>query len=1145
MKEELSRVRTNVLMSVLLDKAIDIDGYVNALDRAVEVKKEDMALLSSMAGMENPPYQMRSLKEPLPVSSMVIPESASSFFNGQSKVSTNYTEDWPQSDASNPFGEHHPFGMKSSCCPLLHGAAHGEPEYAHHIIRSINDLEAISSGERTHDSAIRSDQEYHQYAGALNQSQYDLYKRDRQRSENSFKTDESYMEEKKNELMQSFGMLPYLFGMEYQTSDQRSNGMDLLVDLANTSGIDSPESRSILNKMQERTGMQWGRMLRNWRCRFTPMLHWWTRPSDRHGPTVPSMSEPHMSNMHSPFVGDGNRSYNYHWWEPFMHWGGVGRSVDSFDSVLRQSYPDIFNSWLSEFLIHNTNFEMLQHANDGGSHFPELSSSPLMQGDPTRFAIESRLEGTSNNFSNRRANWSHASNHHHMHPSEINEDVTGRMVIPNDAMMLSPLGRQLAVQTDMGGPRIGIGSEPHPTSNETYWMTHNNHFKMSDENIGRAIGNLSRQVMKQFGPQVLNPIDPTDPVQGDIARGNLQQIAAAANHMLMHSPTTSYRSVAPTAEGMKMVSIGPVSNKSRATTPPVYLSGNTDAWGHMMPATLAWRHDPEQGTIFDLKDEPFQLMQRTAHAGHVAAALPSLLQTAMSPKPREINALDYISPTGLNSIMSQSLQKADDYEPTGVFETMIEPAHTLYDLDDMNTLKGFSGDYVIQKMPKGERMLVEKKGATVKPSKIPNKIKKQLKEMKGDFTLDAYLNDEKMNVVDLLVHKGTDMHMEPLEDRINALRTLYQSTEEVNFPMPSNCVFSDDEGLAKAVAEMKGANKELIIRDAYSTFMKGRDTHPKWIRLVNDDDISKLYPTIPDVSFVNDSIVLDYPSIPYPVIAKGSMEGNGFNIESYDGPKYLIKHARRQLKLWGPVAFNLIKEGGGAATGGGSSGGTFTSSTAGTNKPVHSTFKRRRPRKRRSSQVEVIKAPAVIDEDDPKSDDVSDIMSQVRRFINNSDEAKTSNELCNEIKGLKPKMLEVFGPEFGIEQTEDKKKWTVNEAIDDDIVERFAYPRMNRASPDGGAWSGMQADITAPRGPTELVDDSGTTFGDPREGEADEENYDRSLHIRIAAQRGFNDDAEVEVDGERAVLRIPRHTPEDEEDEQQLAEEPEPVEEIL
>ena len=112
MKEELSRVRTNVLMSVLLDKAIDIDGYVNALDRAVEVKKEDMALLSSMAGMENPPYQMRSLKEPLPVSSMVIPESASSFFNGQSKVSTNYTEDWPQSDASNPFGEHHPFGMK-------------------------------------------------------------------------------------------------------------------------------------------------------------------------------------------------------------------------------------------------------------------------------------------------------------------------------------------------------------------------------------------------------------------------------------------------------------------------------------------------------------------------------------------------------------------------------------------------------------------------------------------------------------------------------------------------------------------------------------------------------------------------------------------------------------------------------------------------------------------------------------------------------------------------------------------------------------------------------------------------------------------------------------------------------------------------
>ena len=33
----------------------------------------------------------------------------------------------------------------------------------------------------------------------------------------------------------------------------------------------------------------------------------------------------------------------------------------------------------------------------------------------------------------------------------------------------------------------------------------------------------------------------------------------------------------------------------------------------------------------------------------------------------------------------------------------------------------------------------------------------------------------------------------------------------------------------------------------------------------------------------------------------------------------------------------------------------------------------------------------------------------------------------------------------------------LEQAIDDDIIENFIYPRMNSA--DGGAWSGMQAVI--------------------------------------------------------------------------------------
>ena len=79
----------------------------------------------------------------------------------------------------------------------------------------------------------------------------------------------------------------------------------------------------------------------------------------------------------------------------------------------------------------------------------------------------------------------------------------------------------------------------------------------------------------------------------------------------------------------------------------------------------------------------------------------------------------------------------------------------------------------------------------------------------------------------------------------------------------------------------------------------------------------------------------------------------------------------------------------------------------------------------------------------------------------------------------------MYHGEYGIEKTPDGKRWTVNEAIDDDVIENM-FPRMNRISPDGGAYPGLEGDITAPRGSTKLLDDSATTFYDPRINETTE-----------------------------------------------------------
>ena len=113
------------------------------------------------------------------------------------------------------------------------------------------------------------------YLGLPIESQHDLYTRDRNR--NSFQSDEEYMETKRNELSTSFGMLPMLFGLEWQTEMQRSNFVDLLQEMAKTSDAKSPDALRIANQFQEKAGISWGRALRNWRERFNPMLSWWQR----------------------------------------------------------------------------------------------------------------------------------------------------------------------------------------------------------------------------------------------------------------------------------------------------------------------------------------------------------------------------------------------------------------------------------------------------------------------------------------------------------------------------------------------------------------------------------------------------------------------------------------------------------------------------------------------------------------------------------------------------------------------------------------------------------------------------------------------------------------------------------------------------
>jgi len=1134
MTTELDRIRTDAIISIHKASEFDFDEYLKHLP-AENISKEDMATMLGGMPPELPQFRMVNLSAPMSVAQMKLP-SHKDFLAGHTKVSNSPISDWPIASPDNQFGNHHPFGMESNSCPLLHGSAWGEPAYAEHLAHAMPYLKDIAE----HEAKISFDPAKY---GEPKETMHDLMTRDRNRYRSH--SDEDYKAGKVAEWRKQLGLLPYLFGLEYQTEDQRHNFMDIVKQMATKKDMNSPDSKFLQNKLQEKAGISWGRALRSFRARFIPLLQWWRRASDRHGPVAPAemMMQPELmksestADLHfvSPYVmmppSQIEQSHTFHWWDIFQPWGGVGRDYKSLHDVLKQSYPDIFDgNWMDESLMGVSNRMLEAYNSDGGSHFPSIVNNEMAKMHPNHSALKSNFKD-STFFENRRANWSHASNLHFLHPSEV-QGQGGRMIVPSDQMMMSRLGRSLAGQTDMGSPRIGMFREEHPSSTPTYWDSHNALFAANDMHLGKVMNNMAQQVMKQFGPQILNPQDPSNMEQATLARGNLQQLASAADYAMKKvNMGEDYRALAPMLEGnniaMKIKSIGPVSPTSFATTPPTYNTGNTHLWGHEMPANLTWKFDPQNGGIsFGMAEEPFNIMQRTVHENKIKAVLPSLLESNIMPKQKDIHALSALDHRGLSPIATGSILKAEDYEPTGVFKTKIIPAYTIHKLDDMDKLRGFSGDWTVQKMPKGERMFVEKKGNHLKGGKMPSEVKKELRGITGDFVFDGYLDGDRLHVVDLLVHKGTDLHLEPLEDRINALRTLYDSTEHVHFPMPTNCVSTDFEGLGKAITNFD--EDELLIRDSKSTFMKEKEVHPKWIRYAKESIAKSFYPPMPEMIVYHNKIKLCYPSITEPVIVKGSFDGSGFDIEGFDGNEAMLTKAIKDMPLWSPVAISLLKEGGGGG-GSASSGGAFMSGSTGGFNPIHSKTKRKRPRKLKILKKTLLRAPAIIGEDE-EGDSVAHTMKHTRRAITEDDTAKTTEQLLDKVKGLNKKMLEMFAGEYGIERTDDGKKWTVNEAIDDDIVERM-FPRMNRISPDGGAWAGMQADITAPRGPTELIEDSGTTFYDPKEGEEAEPIPMKHLAVKDTAN---NDEAVIDINNGKATLRMPLKTPEEVADEQEV-----------
>ncbi len=244
--------------------------------------------------------------------------------------------------------------------------------------------------------------------------------------------------------------------------------------------------------------------------------------------------------------------------------------------------------------------------------------------------------------------------------------------------------------------------------------------------------------------------------------------------------------------------------------------------------------------------------------------------------------LDNSSEDKLEELQEVDLEKAEKSEEEKALTQFIvpnKPMYRIFDIEDMNELKGFSGEYVVQEKYDGMRIQLHKIDNKVKvfsynEKDITEKCKEQVEELKkksyGDCILDAELilfdgdkalhradtiahvfkdkyqdMELKAHVFDIMRHETRNMTEEPLRDRINLLFNNYsaKSSGHLFFPSKKDTRIADSlkdiDEYAKEIMEMPTA-EGVVIKDIESTYFIGTKKNPKWVKWKKFVDLDML-----------------------------------------------------------------------------------------------------------------------------------------------------------------------------------------------------------------------------------------------------------------------------------------------------------------
>lgn len=171
---------------------------------------------------------------------------------------------------------------------------------------------------------------------------------------------------------------------------------------------------------------------------------------------------------------------------------------------------------------------------------------------------------------------------------------------------------------------------------------------------------------------------------------------------------------------------------------------------------------------------------------------------------------------------------------------LLQPMHRIFKIEDLEHLRGFTGDWIVSAMPEGERGFVEKEDDEVssKSFKLSDEDKENFKKVTDeDFHADVVKLDDGYYIFDVLKFADKEVNDVPLNDRIKILRGGMEGVENIHVPSASDTRLTDDEGLKAIVEDLSKNHETLLLRDAKSTYMVGELRHPKWVMLRQGQDV--------------------------------------------------------------------------------------------------------------------------------------------------------------------------------------------------------------------------------------------------------------------------------------------------------------------